>query len=159
MRQITLEEYQDAIEILDGIKLEKEALVADEIALNKLLLQIKRKNEQLDREINLEIKMLLAPYDLSKNIYDYLRDYLDSLVYQLLSSSIPEETLPIFLTALPNFNCFLNKVTRLTALKKENLNLQENILTLCQKEQMAFTVKNNYERQRKRNYRFYIRKK
>ena len=152
MKQITLEEYQNAIQILNTINQYQK-----ETSLNMLILQLIRENSQLDRQINLEIKILLKPYSLSKNIYTSLENYLHNLINQLFLNLPLKEKEPLLLIYIPEFNQFLTKITILINQKRNNFILQKAIINLQSKEEKSLIIKNIYEKQNR--HKLFSRKK
>lgn len=170
-KEITLEEYQQAIETLTNIQKEKNLLKEIHYTqsyqchfplpetLDELLLTIKKENEKLDRQIQQTKKEFLLTLNIPPKITNSKNIELNNLIDEYLTTirnsnnnNSSNFTLDTYhsLTLLPNFSKFHHQIIKLNATKETNLTLKNHILTLKSQESNALTTKRNYERKTKK---------
>lgn len=158
-KEITEQEYNEAIKTLEFIKNEKNMLknlyqtkqyqchISLPETLEELLLTIKKQNETLDLKINQLKKEFISNLniDLQKNKINDIKNLLDELNNNIQTKNNNIQN------SIPNFLNFYKQITELISIKETNLFLENYIQELITEESQALKIKKTYENKQKRD--------
>ena len=167
-KEITLEEYNHALERLEFIQSEQDLLKQIKETPNfqphikfpnsfiELIINLKKENDNLDSQINLLKKRFLHSFSDNKKIYEKVESKLEQLIFILnnedLNNSIntlDTELLPI-LNNYPTFDKLFQELKELTSKKIANNHLFNYINSLQEERDHMITVKAIYEKQQRK---------
>lgn len=166
-KEITLEEYNYALERLNFIENEQNLLKKIKETTNfqphikfpnsfiELIIILKKENDNLNRQINFTKKYFLQRFSDNKKVYEKIESKLDQLIFFLENDKLPSsinildtELIPI-LNNYPSFDEIFITLKELTSKKVANTHIFNYINALEEERERMITIKTTYEKQHK----------
>lgn len=119
----------------------------------ELLLYLQKKNQDLDNQLNLEIKKFIAPYHptlIAKKLQLKLEEFVIYLEINLKTQDKLQELTAYSLKNYPYFDQFQTEITKILKEKEVNLLLLTYLNNLLTKQANLLTLKRTYLTQQKR---------